>query len=282
MEKQKQQELSVSQALVEDDKKKVTFTVDGEEVSLSRTIVRRYLARGDGDFTDAEIVQFISLCRVNQLNPFVGDAYLVKFKGQNPSAQMIISKSAFMKRAESDSRYDGYQAGVIVQRGSDVIELEGAFFLPGDILSGAWAKVYKKDIRFPVVARVRMQEYDKQKSTWNSMPGTMIRKVAIAQAFREAFPLKVGGMYLPEEQAGPEIQQQPDSAQLENSQQPKFIDAPAPEETGDQEAPEFTPDPEPVEDSGPAPDLVRAGLIDPDPADEKDEEADPNDSLFKI
>lgn len=247
MEKQKQ-EMSVSQALLDDDKKKVTYTVDGEEIGLSRTIVRKYIARGDAEVTDAEVVQFIALCKANQLNPFVGDAYLVKFKGQNPSAQMIISKSAFMKRAESDKRYDGYQAGVIVQRGSEVLELEGSFYLPGDILSGAWAKVYKKDCRFPVVVRVRMQEYNKGKSTWSSMPGTMIRKVAIAQAFREAFPLKVGNMYIPEEQAGPEFQEQPEPAQLENAEAPVFTsDAEAPEVV-DAPAPEFTPDPEPTQE----------------------------------
>ena len=209
------------------------------------------------------MIQFIFLCRANQLNPFIGDAYMVKFlprDGQRPEpAQMIISKSAFMKRAESAHCYDGYQAGVILLRDGKIVEEEGSFFLPGDTLIGGWAKVYRKDREHPVVARVRLQEYNKGKSTWAAMPGTMIRKVAIAQAFREAFPLTVDGMYTPEEM--PE-DQGPEQLPAANAVKPVFTeaDAPALEQAPDPE-PEFTPDPEPsveqVMDNAPAPDLQK-------------------------
>jgi hypothetical protein len=36
-------------------------------------------------------------------------------------------------------------------------------------------------------------------SNWKVMPGTMIRKVALVQSLREAFPDEFGGMYSPEE-----------------------------------------------------------------------------------
>ncbi|MDS7999093.1 recombinase RecT, partial [Streptococcus pneumoniae] len=42
---------------------------------------------------------------------------------------------------------------------------------------------------------VSREEYDKKQSTWNTMPATMIRKVALVNALREAFPEDLGNMY---------------------------------------------------------------------------------------
>ena len=36
---------------------------------------------------------------------------------------------------------------------------------------------------------------DKKQSTWNAMPATMIRKTALVNALREAFPEDLGSMY---------------------------------------------------------------------------------------
>lgn len=254
MAKENNTQANVSQAILgANDKGRVSYEVNGETVNLSFQIVRNYLTRGKATVTDGEIVQFISLCRANQLNPFIGDAYMVKY-GNEP-ASMIISKAAFMKRGESAPQFAGYQAGVILLRDKQVVEEEGSFFLPGDQLVGGWAKVYRSDRKDPIVARVRLQEYNKNQSTWAVMPGTMIRKVAIAQAFREAFPFAVDGMYTPEEMPD---EQQPEHKGEANKTIPQFqeqkqIDAPAPDQVADPEPPEFTPDPEPVQQPDPEP-----------------------------
>lgn len=175
----------------------------GEEIKLSFNIVKNYLTRGNGNVTQNDCVQFISLCKFNQLNPFLNEAYLVKF-GTQP-AQMIVSKDAFMKRAEASLEYDGFQAGIIVRRkaeGTAVgidMDIEGCFLAGEDILVGGWAKVYRKDRKYPIVARVSLKEYDKKQSLWNEKPSTMIRKVALVQALREAFPAQLGAMYIAEE-----------------------------------------------------------------------------------
>jgi phage recombination protein Bet len=245
MAKENNTQATVSQTLLgANDKGRVTYQVNGEDVNLSFQIVRNYLTRGQAAVSDAEVIQFISLCRANQLNPFIGDAYMVKY-GNEP-ASMIISKAAFMKRAESAPQFAGYQAGVILLRDKQLVEQEGSFFLPGDTLVGGWAKVYRKDREHPVVARVRLVEYDKRKSTWAQMPGTMIRKVAIAQAFREAFPFAVQGMYTPEEMPDEQGQEAPVPA---NNIKPVFTeqDAPAHESTQapEPEQPQQQPEPEP-------------------------------------
>lgn len=201
-----QGDTSIVAILSQGDKGKVTYNVNGQDVALSYGIVRQFLTRGNAKVSDAEVVQFISLCKFNQLNPFLGEAYLVKYSDRDP-ASMITSKEALMKRAEASDQYDGFQAGVIVMRNNEPVEIEGSFTLPTDTLMGGWCKVYRKDRKFPAVARVSFQEFNRGQSTWKGMPGTMIRKVAEAQAFREAFPISLGGMYTVDEQA--EYQEQP-------------------------------------------------------------------------
>ena len=183
------------------DKDIVTYEVAGQEVKLSYIIVRKYLTKGNADVTDQELVQFISVCKFNKLNPFLNEAYLIKFKSArgDGNAQMIVSKEALFKRAEACEQYDGIEAGIIVLRGDNVVELEGCFRQAKDVLLGGWAKVYRKDRRVPTVSKVNLSEYDKGNSIWNEKKATMISKIAKVQALREAFPSQLGAMYAKEE-----------------------------------------------------------------------------------
>lgn len=192
---QQQAKLQVS------DKDVVTYEVAGQEVKLSYSIVRKYLTKGNADVTDQELVQFISVCKFNKLNPFLNEAYLIKFKSArgDGNAQMVVSKEAFFKRAEASEQYDGIESGIIVLRGDNVVELEGCFRQAKDVLLGGWAKVYRKDRRMPTVSKVNLSEYDKGNSIWNEKKATMINKIAKVQALREAFPSQLGAMYAKEE-----------------------------------------------------------------------------------
>ena len=253
---------NVSQAILgANDKGRVSYEVNGETVNLSFPIVRNYLTRGNAAVTDAECIMFISLCKANKLNPFLGDAYLVKYDQHGP-ATMVTARDAFAKRAEGGPGFEGFQSGVIVLRDGKVEELEGAFFLPGDTLIGGWARVYRSDRKFQNVQRVRLAEYNTGKSTWATKPATMIQKVAEAQAFRKAFPMATAGLYTPEELPD---EQQPEHNREANKAVPQFRDEePAPQPDPE---PEFTPDPEPQEEE---PVIVDA------PA------ADENESLFRL
>ena len=190
------------------DKDIVTYEVAGQEVKLSYSIVRKYLTKGNADVTDQELVQFISVCKFNKLNPFLNEAYLIKFKSArgDGNAQMIVSKEALFKRAEACEQYDGIEAGIIVLRGDNVVELEGCFRQAKDVLLGGWAKVYRKDRRVPTVSKVNLSEYDKGNSIWNEKKATMISKIAKVQALREAFPSQLGAMYGKEEASALEQQ----------------------------------------------------------------------------
>ena len=241
MENKKQDTLNVSQALLgANDKGRVTYQVNGEDVNLSFQIVRSYLTRGNAAVTDAEVIQFISICKANGLNPFIGECWLVKFQGS--PASMITARDAFLKRAESSPLFEGMQSGIIIIREGKVQELEGAFFLQGDQLVGGWATVYRSDRKFPYLAKVRLSEYNKGKSTWAAMPGTMIQKVAEAQALRKAFPMQMSGLYTPEEMPDEQSQEPVKDA---NSIKPVF----APEQPAEAPAPALQApvDPKPAE-----------------------------------
>jgi phage recombination protein Bet len=186
-----------NQDLAQREKGLVVYQVAGQDVRLSYNIVRNFLTKGNGQVTDQDLTQFIAVCKYNQLNPFLNEAYLVKF-GNQP-AQMIVSKEALFKRAEENKNYEGIQGGIIVARDGEIVELEGCFYLKTDTLLGGWARVYRSDRKFPIVARVNLDEYDKKQSTWNEKKPTMIAKVAKVQALREAFPVQLGAMYTQEE-----------------------------------------------------------------------------------
>lgn len=183
------------------------FDVGGSTVKLSGNIVKQYLVSGNGNVSDQEVVMFINLCKFQQLNPFLNEAYLVKF-GNQP-AQIIVSKEAFMKRAEMNKEFKGVEAGIIVEREGKLVDLEGAIKLSTDKLIGAYAHVYRSDRDKPITVRISLEEFGKSQATWKQMPMNMIRKTAIVNALREAFPNNVGAMYTEEEVQQSETYEQP-------------------------------------------------------------------------
>lgn len=181
------------------------YNVGGYEIKLSKKIVRDTICRGMDTVTDDEIVSFIALCKFNKLNPFIRESYLVKYK--NAPAQMIVSKDAFLKRADMCPNYDGFESGIIVMSNDGkVIERDGCFVAPGETLVGGWCKVYRTDRSHPTVAKVNLSEYDKNQSVWSEKKSTMIAKVAKVQALREAFPNQLSTMYTNDEFAAGNVE----------------------------------------------------------------------------
>lgn len=197
--------MAVSNTLVkaQPDSNIVEYKAGAETVSLSMQDIKNYLVSGGGAITDSEAYMFLNLCKHQHLNPFLREAYLIKY-GTRP-AQMVVGKDTFIKRARHRPDFDGFKAGVVIQtKDGEIIEREGSFRAPGESLLGGWAKVYIKGLSTPYYAAVEWGEYvglkdGKPNSMWSSKPTTMIRKVALSQALREAFPDDMGGLYEPEE-----------------------------------------------------------------------------------
>lgn len=183
--------------IVNSERGTVSYEAGGQELTLTPSEVRQFVVKGNGNLTDEEVYNFMKLCEYSELNPFLNEAYLVKF-GQQP-AQMIVSKEAYMKRANRNPNFNGFKAGVVVMRNNDIIHKEGQTIYPNEQLLGGWARVYRKDIENEFYQEVSLQEYGKGQATWKQMPANMIRKNALVGALREAFPEDLGGMYTEDE-----------------------------------------------------------------------------------
>ena len=138
---------------------------------------------------------FLKLCQARNLNPFTNEAYLIKYGAK---AQMVVGKEAFMRKAELHPQYTGFKAGVIVklENGVALQYREGSFVDEGEKIVGGWAEVYRKDRTHPIRAEVSLKDYDSGKDgPWKNHKATMIRKVPLVQAMREAFPSDLSGCY---------------------------------------------------------------------------------------
>ena len=169
-------------------------TPNGETVILKPSTVRNTLVNGNGAITDQELTMFLSICKFAKLNPFLKEVYLIKY-GNSP-ATMVVGKEVLLKRAMRSPKYEGMQAGIITVNGNgELKEREGTFVLDGETLVGGWAKVYVTGYSNPIYSSVSIKEYSTGQSNWKSKPATMIRKVALSQALREAFPEENASLY---------------------------------------------------------------------------------------
>ena len=167
---------------------------DGTEVSLDRESVTKYVLTGNSQVSDAELATFIGVCRSRGINPVAREAYMVKY-GTSPAA-IIVSKDYYVRTAREQETFDGYEAGVVVARADGSVESrEGSFLAPGETLLGGWARVYDRAVAHPYCDSVSLSEYSTGKSGWARMPATMIRKVALVHALREAYPGVFAGLY---------------------------------------------------------------------------------------
>ena len=127
--------------------------------------------------TEQELIMFIYTCRQLNLNPFLKQIYLVKYKDR--PAQMVVSFKEFLKRAHGYPNYRGFTCDVVMK---------------GTEIDSAECTIYFTDGRVPFVWRSYFKENAKRKidgglmATWASQPTYQIGKCAIKQAHELCFP----------------------------------------------------------------------------------------------
>lgn len=188
---------SATRAITPAQSTAISFVDDhGDAITITSEDVRMHICpQADAK----EVAYFMELCRAQRLNPFLNEAYLVKFAGR--PAQIMVAHKALVKRAEAHPQYDGMEHGVVVMRNGEIHnEQRGAYYPDaGETLLGGWAKVYRKDRRMPVYAERSFKSMNKGQANWKSMPDVMIDKCAQAAALREAFPDELRALYATEE-----------------------------------------------------------------------------------
>lgn len=169
---------------------------DGQHFTVSFGDVRNFICP---KATDAECKIFLETCKQYHLNPFTKEAYLIHYDNKNDdtASTIVLGKNCYMQMAERNPNFDGFEAGVIVldTAAGELIHREGSIVFDGEELLGGWAKVYRKDRTRASYEEVKLSEYDTSKSLWSGKKATMIRKVALVHALREAFPSTFGALY---------------------------------------------------------------------------------------
>ena len=205
----------------------VKFDIDGQEIKLTPKIVQEYIVGTDAKITNQEFKLFTELCKVRKLNPFLREAYLIKYTDKQ-AAQIVVGKDAILKRAVLNPNYDGMECGIIIlKEDGSIQERQGTFKLGTEQLVGGWARVYRKDWSHPTYTSVSFSEVAQKKSdgslnsNWNTKGATMVEKVAKVRALRETFVEDLGGMYEAEEMQQEIPQQEPIEIQADVIDQPE-------------------------------------------------------------
>lgn len=176
----------------------------GDAVRFTAEDVRRQICP---NLDDRELAMVMALCQAQHLNPFTNDVYITKFG--DSKATIVTGKEVFTKRAQANPKFEGFEAGITFVKkgvnGAPVERREGSLLMPSEQLIGGWCKVYVKGYRVPIFDEVSFMEYAGRKrdgtlnAMWSSKGATMIRKVALCHALREAFPDDFQGLYGEEE-----------------------------------------------------------------------------------
>ena len=180
----------------------VKYEVDGQEIRLTPSIVQQYIVGTNAQITMQEFKLFTELCKVRKLNPFLREAYLIKYSSNQP-ASIVVGKDAILKRAVLNPNYDGMKSGIIVQKEDGSIEeRKGLFYMPQtEKVVGGWAEVYRKDWKYPIYCSISLDEAAQKtkdgnfNSNWANKTATMVEKVAKVRACRETFVEDLAGMY---------------------------------------------------------------------------------------
>ena len=197
--------------------------------------------------SDAEITTFLRVAQSMDANPFLGDIHLVKYS-QSAPASTVTGKDYFTKTARSLG--GSWTAGIIIQRGNEIVLEQGEFKLKTDTLLGGWAEVHTKDGGV-FTSKVSLEEYSSNQSTWSKMPHTMIRKVALVHSLREAYPERLGGAYDSSEmqQAIPQVDLVNAVEDTPTVEPPKVITATVKEIIQEQEPPQTVVEEQPQQPS---------------------------------
>ncbi len=151
-----------------------------EQNQITAKLLNDYFATLTDKLTEVQRNQFAAVAQAFGLNPFKREIYATTYRNKDGQTVMSIvtGYEVYLKRAEMNPNYNGFETSFQVVNGE----------------MGCTCKVYRKDRTMPVTSTVWMSEYSTGRSLWASKPRMMLEKVAIATAFRRAFPCDFGGM----------------------------------------------------------------------------------------
>lgn len=182
-----------------ENKSKAVVQYKGEPITITFDDVKNLIC----PLADVkEVAVFLKTCQSLQLNPFASEIYLIKYSERDKAAQ-VIAIDSYLKAAESNDKYDGHEAGIILKDTAGKLEFrEGSFLLDEEKakLVGGWARIHRKDRGRPFYISVNKRECLRYKKDgaltefWREeKQPSMLRKTALKRALVEAFPSLFAG-----------------------------------------------------------------------------------------
>jgi phage recombination protein Bet len=179
-------------------------TAQPSEQKIQKETILEYLkAYGFAEtLSEAEQNQFVQTALAGNLDPFKREIYIAAYgEGENRKVSILTGYQAYLKRAERTGKLDGWRAW---------LEGDGAQMK-------AVVEIFRKDWHYSFTHEVYWEEAVQKKKDgsptqfWAKQPRFQLRKVAIAQGFRLAFPDELGSFpyetaELPDNEAAPEPQ----------------------------------------------------------------------------
>ena len=177
--------------------------------------------------SDTQFTLFLGIAQANGLNPFKREIYAIPYKKRNPAKwieevtlSIVTWYQTYIERADRSGALDGWSVETFKDE-----EWK---------LSHATITIHRKNFAHPFQWTVEMEEvakYSTDKKTgtrilqwlWKTMPKFMLKKVAIAQWFRLAFPNELGGMpYIEQELTTGEVINMEPIVQITDEQKKKI------------------------------------------------------------
>ena len=185
--------------------------VDEIGFELSVEEVKKNIAPGA---TDKELFYFMNIAKTYGLNPFKREIYFVKFEGS--PGQTMVGYEVYLKRAEKTGKLDGWD-----------VHIEDM----NKPTEKAVITIHRKDRTKPFTWEVFRNEFDQYRALWKTKPHFMLRKVAISQGFRLAFPDELGGIPYTSEEIGANALNFSDETILEETPVPDLLKSDPVQET---------------------------------------------------
>ena len=188
----------------------------GEEMKLTMSMVKKYLVTGNRELvTTQELIFFMQLCKARKLNPFLREAYLIKYS-PSEAAQIITSIQRIRADAMAHPLCQGWQTGLIFWDTEKNEQIETSGIVPRSKekdryeLLGAFFEAQPKNWSMPYRLEVNLEGYIKKTKSgditafWKpEKQPFMIMKVAESQGLRNLFQNDAGaGLYVEEELVG--------------------------------------------------------------------------------
>jgi len=140
---------------------------------ITKEVIDQYLYGTGTKLNEQQKAMFLKMAQLNGLNPFKREIYAIPY---GDKFNIVTGYEVYLKRAERTGVLDGWEADMGPE---------------GDY---AYCTVYRKDRTHPIAQKVWLSEYKLNNRMWNEKPKAMLIKVAIATAFRRAFPDELGGL----------------------------------------------------------------------------------------